>query len=231
MLGGAIGGPLYDYGYLRALVLVGSILVVFGMLMTSLCTEYWQIVLAQGIVVGIGNGCLFIPCIAVLPTYFLARRSLAIGISASGSSIGKSTYYGGRKNTEDYLCIGGVLFPIIFHELQPRIGFGWTTRVIALIMLATLVVPISYMRMRVKPAAARRLFDLVAWTEWPYVLYTTACFFGFLGLYIPFFYIQLYSTELGNMDPTLVFYLVPLLNAGSMFGRLVGPLVQFYEKL
>ena len=93
MLGGAIGGPLFDHGYLRALVLAGSILVVFGMLMTSLCTEYWQIVLAQGIVVGIGNGCLFIPCIAVLPTYFLARRSLAIGISATGSSIGKQTLH------------------------------------------------------------------------------------------------------------------------------------------
>jgi hypothetical protein len=37
--------------------------------------------------------------------------------------------------------IGGVIYPAIFHELQPRIGFGWATRVIAFIMLATLMIP------------------------------------------------------------------------------------------
>ena len=37
---GILAGPLYDHGYLRSLVLVGSLLVVFGMLMTGLCSLY-----------------------------------------------------------------------------------------------------------------------------------------------------------------------------------------------
>lgn len=82
-------GPLYDYGYLRMLVLTGSFLVTFGMMMTSLCTAYWQLVLAQGFIIGIGNGCLFVPSVALLPTYFTARRGLAMGIAASGSSVGE----------------------------------------------------------------------------------------------------------------------------------------------
>ena len=90
MIGGIAAGPLYDYGYMKALVLAGSFLVVFGMMMTSICTKYWQIILAQGIIVGIGNGLLFVPSIALLPTYFTARRALAMGIAAAGSSIGKS---------------------------------------------------------------------------------------------------------------------------------------------
>ena len=86
---GVLAGPLYDYGYLRALILVGSVLVVFGMLMTGLCSQYWQLILAQGVVVGLGSGCLFLPSIAVLPQYFERRRALATGIGSSGSAIGE----------------------------------------------------------------------------------------------------------------------------------------------
>lgn len=86
---GIFAGPLYDHGYLRTLVLVGSILVVFGMLMTGLCSQYWQLMFAQGVVVGLGSGCLFLPSIAVLPQYFERRRALATGIGSSGSAIGE----------------------------------------------------------------------------------------------------------------------------------------------
>lgn len=61
---------------------------VFGMFMTSLCKEYWQFVLAQGITVGLGGGCLFVPSIAILPTYFSTHLALAIGVAGSGSGIG-----------------------------------------------------------------------------------------------------------------------------------------------
>lgn len=89
-------------------------------------------------------------------------------------------------------------------------------------MLATLMAPILSMRMRVKPSAARRLFDATAWRETSYLLLAFSSFFGFLGLYIPFFYVQLYSIEHDIVDADLVFYLLPLLNAGSFFGRLVS---------
>lgn len=42
-------GPIFDTGNPRLLVLFGSCSVVFGIMMTSLCTEYWQIMLAQGV--------------------------------------------------------------------------------------------------------------------------------------------------------------------------------------
>ena len=66
----------------------GSFLVVFGMMMTSLCKEYWQLVLAQGIVVGLGNAALFVPSIALLPPYFLKRRALSTGIAITGGNVG-----------------------------------------------------------------------------------------------------------------------------------------------
>lgn len=40
---GIVSGPLVDSGYLRPLMLSGSFLTVFGLMMTSLATEYYQV--------------------------------------------------------------------------------------------------------------------------------------------------------------------------------------------
>ena len=63
-------------------------MVVFGMMMTSLSREYYQIVLAQGICIGIGAGCLFVPSVAIVATYFTTKRALMTGFTAAGGSIG-----------------------------------------------------------------------------------------------------------------------------------------------
>ena len=56
--------------------------------MLSLCHEYWEALLAQAFCVGLGAGCLFVPSVAILPTYFTTKIALAVGIAASGSSFG-----------------------------------------------------------------------------------------------------------------------------------------------
>lgn len=201
---GVFTGPLFDRGYLRSLLVAGSFGVVFGMMMTSLCDKYWQVVIAQGVLVGLGCGCLFVPCVAIIPSYFSTKKALAQGIAASGSSL------------------GGIIYPILFHKLQARIGFGWATRSMAFVILATLAIPTACMKTRVKPAATRRLIDLSAWREAPFSLFSVAEFLGFMGLYVPFFYIQIYALEKTNIDGSLAFYLLTFLNAGSFFGRIVS---------
>ncbi|PSS12831.1 hypothetical protein M430DRAFT_143191 [Amorphotheca resinae ATCC 22711] len=200
---GVVTGPIYDAGYFNVLVAVGSFLVVFGMFMTSICKTYWELMLAQGLCVGLGSGCLFIPSVAIVSTYFTTKKSFATGIAASGSSV------------------GGVIYPIIFAQLQPKIGFGWATRVIAFIMLGTLLIPLTVMRVRVKPAQTRRLFELAAFKEVPFTMFSVGEFFGFMGLYIPFFYIQSYVINKNIMSSHLGFYMLSILNAASLFGRVI----------
>ena len=89
LIGGTVTGSLYDRGYPHALVFTGAFLVVLGMMMTSIATSYWRILLAQGVFVGLGNGCLFVPSVSVLPAYFPKNRALALGVAASGSGFGK----------------------------------------------------------------------------------------------------------------------------------------------
>jgi MFS family permease len=108
LLVGACTGPVFDRGYLRLLLLIGSFGVVFGFMMLSLCTEFWQAMLAQGFCIGLGGGMLFVPSVAILPTYFSTKIGLAIGLAAAGSSMG------GESMTQ-YTCRSHLL---IIHQVS-----------------------------------------------------------------------------------------------------------------
>lgn len=102
------------------------------------------------------------------------------------------------------------------------VGFAWSVRFIALLMLVIFSVPVLGLRMRSGPSEARRLLDLEAWKEWPFFL-TGLCFFLlFLGVDIPAFYVELYGIDQKLLSDNQSFYLLPILNTGSFFGRLVS---------
>lgn len=87
---GVVTGPLFDRGHFYTLLLLGSFLIVFGMMMLSLASEYWQVFLAQGVCVGVGSGLLYVPSLGVLSTAFSTKRAVAIGIATSASSLGEA---------------------------------------------------------------------------------------------------------------------------------------------
>ena len=204
---GVITGPAYDAGYFRTLISIGGFLIPFGFMMTSLCSQYWQVMLAQAFCIGLGNGCLFIPSVAILPQYFSKHKALANGIAASGSSL------------------GGVIYPIVFRQLYPRIGFGWATRVLGFISLFASLLSIAVMRVRVMPKQKRALTELSAFKEIPYAIFCAAMFFGFIGFFGPIYYIQPYAINSGITNENLGFYLLPILNAASIAGRVLPNLL------
>ena len=55
----------------------------------------------------------------------------------------------------------------------------------------------------------------------PLVLFCVGGFFAFLTLYVPFFYITVFATSHDFSSAEFAPYLVTLLNAGSVFGRIV----------
>lgn len=106
LLIGVMVGPLFDkgtsstdsfscialthQGHARILVTIGSFLVVFGLMMTSLSSRFYQIFLAQGVALGLGAGCLFVCSVANVQLYFAPeRRALATGLASTGGSVGK----------------------------------------------------------------------------------------------------------------------------------------------
>ncbi|KIW10373.1 hypothetical protein PV08_11335 [Exophiala spinifera] len=210
MLVSVVTGPLFDAGYFAMMIPAGTSLLVFGLMMSSISTTYYQIILAQGVCVGIGSGFLFMPAVALLPQYFKRRRSLANGIAASGSSI------------------GGVIYPIMFHKLQEEVGFPWATRVMAFFVLATCCLSIGSMRLRFRLQQTRTLFQMSAFKEPQYVLFCLACFLGFLGSYNFLVYIQPFAIETGVVNDSIGFYLLAVLNAASTFGRVIPNFIADY---
>lgn len=202
MMIGVITGPLFDAGYFRGLIGFAAFMLPFGLMMTSISTQYWHFILAQGICVGLAAGCLFVPSVAILPQYFQRKRGLANGLAASGSSI------------------GGVIYPIMFHKLQQEVGFAWATRAIGFICFGTVCFSLIIMRVRFQPKDKRKLYQFSAFKEPSFCLFTVAMFFGFLGFYNFLFYVQPYAIQTGIVDSNLGFYLISMLNAASTFGRI-----------
>jgi len=201
-------GPLFDRGHGLMLIRLGSFMVVFGLMMTSLCSTYWQLMLAQGICVGAGSGALFITSVSILPWYFTTKRAFAIGVAASGSSF------------------GGVIYPIIFYHMQPQVGFGWATRIISFMAMGMLFLPCcGGLRIRVLPPPRRKVIDFSGFRELPFCLFCSAAFIGFIGLYVPFFYIAEFASSQANFSPTLAFYMLPVLSSGSIVVRLLPSLM------
>ena len=82
----------------------GNFLVVFGIMMLSLCKEYWQVFLAQGICMGLGAGLLYIPSLALVSIWFDRKRALAMGVVMSGIAVGEFNPYSTNQG-DGALCM------------------------------------------------------------------------------------------------------------------------------
>ncbi|KAK3370617.1 putative monocarboxylate transporter [Podospora didyma] len=201
---GPIPGYVFDHYGPRHLLAIGSLLHVFGLMMASLSTEYYQILLSQGVVSAIGVSLIFQPANSVIPSWFDKKRGAAYGIMTSGSSF------------------GGVIFPIMIQRLIASVGYGWAMRAAAFLIFGLLLVANLTIKSRTPPAphqlTKKELVqpfkdpDMMLLT-WGFVLLT-------FGVFIPINFMVVEAVSTGVLTPDLGQYLIPIFNAGSLFGRL-----------
>ncbi|KAK2779370.1 MFS monocarboxylate [Colletotrichum kahawae] len=204
---GILAGPLYDSGYIRSLLAVGGFLVVFGFFMLSLAAEYFHIVLSQGVCIGIGSGLLYVPGVSIVSNAFTTKRPIATGIAATGSAV------------------GGVLFPILFRALEPRMGFSGVNRVFGILVLVTSLFALILLRPDPIQNPPRRrggeLLDSSALKDIPYLFFCLGLFFVELGYWIPPFIVAPYAQLSPGTSADFAFYLLAYMNAGSLAGRIL----------
>ncbi|KAF1938230.1 MFS general substrate transporter [Clathrospora elynae] len=200
--GGALGGPMFDrYGVW--ILRPATFVYVLGLMMVSLCTEYYQFMLAQGILMSTAVAFLQFPAFAVVSQYFDKKRAAALGLIVSGSSI------------------GGIIFPIVLSKLlnSSTVSFGWSIRIVAFIILPFMVFACVAIRPRVPPRTTT-VFIGEAWRMPKYVLLVVSFFFMMMGMWTPVFYIPVYAVSRG-MKPVLASYLLAIINGSSTFGRII----------
>lgn len=197
-------GKIFDsYGPLW-LLLIGGVTQVFGLMMTSISTEYYQIFLSQGLFSAIGASAVMYGTVGSLATWWKAKRATAYGIAISGSSI------------------GGVIFPVMVNRLIPRVGFGWTMRSVAFIILFGVIVSsatIRSNRAHVPSPFSLRTYITPLQDQRFSMLCVSMTLFGF-GLFLLFNFIPL-AAQADGMSWELSVYSIVILNAVSVFGRIL----------
>lgn len=104
---GPVIGFLFDRYGPRWLLLVGSAMHVFGLMMASVSTQYYQLLLSQGLCSAIGVAAVFMSVIGCASGWFDQNRGTVFGLLATRSSV------------------GGVVLPIMLTRLINAVGYGW----------------------------------------------------------------------------------------------------------
>lgn len=200
---GTFTGRALDAGHFYLVYRLGSFFIVLGIFLTSLCSTYPFLFLCQGLLCGIGSGLVFCPTVALTSTYFSTRRSLALGIGATGSAT------------------GGIVITLIIQQLLPKLGFAWTVRVIGFVVLTLFIISNLILRTRVKPRKLGGIIDWTAWREIPYACFAGGMFLIMFGLFFGFFYVSAYARTRLNVSKSSSDTLILVINAVGIPGRLI----------
>lgn len=208
--GGVLSGPFFDLGYFRTMLFAGAIIETLAVFMTSLCSEYYQLFLAQGILMGLGNGLLYVPGLALVGRSFKKHRSMAMAITTCGAPT------------------GGVIYTLIFERLIGRMSFGWTVRIMGFVMLGSYCISFPLLLWGAKnvgnlaSGTKRKLFDPGAFKDLPFCVYVFSNCFVFLGYMVPFIYIGSYGQTALGMTRSFALDVIMIAQAASVLGRLVA---------
>lgn len=109
---------------------------------------------------------------------------------------------------------------MVSHLIR-NIGFGWAMRICAFLILFLLIIANLTIR-NYHPPQLHKITGaqlMKPFTEFQFILLLFGFFCFSYGFFPPINYLPLQALNAG-MDPDLVQYLLPILNAGSLFGRL-----------
>ncbi|KAF8815618.1 MFS general substrate transporter [Phlegmacium glaucopus] len=203
----AVTGPIFDAYGPRYMIPLSGIVAVFSLCMLSIVQPHkiYQEFLCQSVLFSAGAVFGYMPSMAIIPHWFKKNTAVALGIVLGSASL------------------GGIVIPIMLHKLIPRIGFGWTIRALALIVLASYVVATVTIRARrprrpLPPLA--RLIDYRAFLDPRYTIFVAGAWLNIMSVFNPFFQVGAYGVAAHGANG-LTPYLLAIMCATSIFGRVL----------
>ncbi|KAJ7174135.1 major facilitator superfamily domain-containing protein [Mycena crocata] len=202
-----LSGALFDSFGPRYMIPASGLVASFALFMLSISQpqQIYQQYLTQAVLFSLGASFAFFPSIAVCAHWFKRRLAFAIGFPIGAASL------------------GGIIYPIMLNKLIPRIGFGWTIRILAFIVLACYIVASFTITTPRHPKPLPRLSQLISFRAFRDPCYTCIClggWFSVLSTFNPFFYIGLYSSVANGGDSNLTPYYLAIMCATAILGRI-----------
>jgi len=134
-LGGIVMGWLADRIGTRRIVLIGAVMIAFGLALSSF-GSVWALYLGQGVLIGfLGMGAIYPPLLIYVSRWFDRRRGTAIALISSGQ------------------YVAGVLWPAAFERLIAGPGWRMTYLGFGAVVLVG-VVPLAAFFLHPAPGAA-----------------------------------------------------------------------------
>jgi len=199
---GLVSGRIADHGYIRIPAFVSALLFVGIQISLANATQYWQVLLGQGVGLGVTGTFMFFPAATAVSHYFKHKIGLAQALFMSFGSV------------------GSIVLPIIMQQLLDRVGFKWGMRIMGFILLGTTGVANLLLRTRLPPKKTRgKLIDFNAFKNATYALYVAAIFIAFLGINTLAMYLD-YAAIASGIPRNFAPYLMTISNTGAVFGRL-----------
>jgi MFS family permease len=207
---GALSGALADRFGTRPVVLTGVIILGAGLALGSYASSLMDAYLAFGLGVGVGVGFAYVPAVAAVQRWFIAKRGMAGGFAVAG------------------IGVGTLVMPPVAAFLIAEGGWRFAYLVIGVAVLtlglaAGLAIddPPSHRQGRLGGGASLRGASLgEAVRSRAFILFWLASFMLSVGLFVPFVHLVPYAIDrgFGKQEGVL---LLSLIGLGSTLGRFV----------
>ncbi|KZT63571.1 MFS general substrate transporter [Daedalea quercina L-15889] len=187
---------------MRATIALGVVLVATSFELASISDRYWQLLLSEGILFGIGASFAYIPSIGLPSQWFSKRRSLATALSSSGSGIGA-------------VILSPVVQAIINHA-----SMQWALRFIGFLSLVLGLAGVVCVRHRTENIQYRS-YDWSIFRVPGYNLYLLFSFTQFFAFGTPLYFIPSYCTAIG-ISSTNASGVLSVSTASQVVGRVAA---------
>ncbi|KAJ3321758.1 hypothetical protein HDV06_003907 [Boothiomyces sp. JEL0866] len=194
-------GNLVDRFGHRAVGIVGGVMYMVSLILASISTTYWQLLLTQGVMLGISISVAYFPALTILSQWFVEKKGFATGIAVAGSGIGGlilspvTNWMITTMGRQQALLLSGIVggAAIILSSLTYKLR-------------TPLTVTSGDYGSLVKNGRFRLLYLLLVIATFGYVA--------------PFFYLPSYAVHF-NMTPSQGALAVGILNGASGAGRII----------
>jgi len=185
-------------------VMMGVLLMTLSLELASVATAYWQLLLSQGIMFGIGASLAYIPAIGLPAQWFVKRRALVTGLASSGGGV------------------GAVILSLIAQASINSLSIPWTLRILGILALAFGIISTSLMKQRVTvKKISYKLIDPSVLRMKGYPLYLIFAFIQIFGFITPLFFIPSYCTAIG-ISPTQTSAVLAVTSGMGAMGRILA---------
>lgn len=189
-------------------LMFGIVLQTASLILASFASKYWQLLLTQGLLFGIGMGFIFVPSAGIVPQWFNERRSMANGLSACGSGL------------------GGVIYSFATGAMIQNLGLAWTFRILGILAFVANALSTMLLKDRNDALGTRgSSFDVSLLKRAEYLLLLGFGWFSMLAYVVLIFSISAYANEIG-LNSSQAALISGIFNVGQTFGR---PIIGFFS--